>query len=104
MRKALFAACAAAVILFLGAPADRAAAMMIASPFAIGIAASESGPVQQVYYRGWHHHYGMLHYETWRYHPSCGPFLYRQDDWPCGYGYNPGPYWGLGGYLISWYM
>jgi hypothetical protein len=48
MRKALFAALAAAVILFLGAPTDRAAAMMIASPSAIGVAASEAGALVQV--------------------------------------------------------
>jgi hypothetical protein len=103
MHKALFAAFAAAAILFLGAPADRAAAMTIASPSAIGIAAAESSSLQQVHYRGWHRRYWVSHYGVWQ-RPECGLNLDRPNDWPCGYGYNPGPYWGLGGYLNSWYM
>ncbi len=101
MRKAVFAAFATAAILFLGAPADRASAMPIASPSIIGLAASESGALLQVHYVARHRHYG-----AWRYPYERQYISHRYDccGFPDGYGYNPGPYWGLGGYLNSWYM
>jgi hypothetical protein len=95
MRKAIFAACAAATVLCLGAPADQAAAMPIASPTTIGLAASQSATPTPVYYRRWHRRYG--------YRPYYAPHPYACCDFPDGYGYPPGPFWGLGGYLNSWY-
>src|SRR5215469_9493801 len=74
MRKALFAVSAAAVILVSAVGAGRAAGMP----------------------RRHHHHYYYTYqrqYISHRYE-CCG--------FPDGYGYNPGPYWGLGGYLNSW--
>jgi hypothetical protein len=42
-----------------------------------------------------HHYYYGRQYISHRYE-CCG--------FPDGYGYPPGPFWGLGGYLNSWYM
>jgi hypothetical protein len=58
MRKARFAVLAATSIFFLHTQADRASAMPIASPSAIGLAASESGATLQVRYVARHHRYG----------------------------------------------
>jgi hypothetical protein len=101
MRKALFAVFATAAMLFFCGPAHRASAMPIASLATAGPAASESGMLQQVHYVGRHRHYGAWHYSYERQYIS-----HRYDccGFPDGYGYNPGPYWGLGGYLNSWYM
>jgi hypothetical protein len=100
MRKARFAVLAATSIFFLHTQADRASAMPIASPSAIGLAASESGATLQVRYVARHHRYG-----AWRAPYERQYISHRYDGYgfPDGYGYNPGPYWGLGGYLNSWY-
>jgi hypothetical protein len=101
MRKAPFAVFAAAAILSLSTPAERASAMPLASPSVIGVTASESATLQQVHYVARHHRYG-----GW-YRPYERQYIsHRYDSYgfPDGYGYNPGPYWGLGGYLNSWYM
>jgi hypothetical protein len=100
MRKAFFAAFAATAILFLYAPAERASAMPIAPASVIRLAASESGAPLQVHYVVRRHRYGW-------YHPYERQYISHRYDccgFPDGYGYNPGPYWGLGGYLNSWYM
>jgi hypothetical protein len=76
MRKVLFAVSAAAAILVPAVMADRADAMP----------------------RRHHHYY---------YYPAQRQYIshrYECCGFPDGYGYNPGPYWGLGGYLNSWYM
>jgi hypothetical protein len=87
MRKTLVAAFVAAAILCLAAPADRAAAMTVASPVALGVA--NTTPVEKVYW-GWHRHWGGWHrHWAWRHRYWGGPVYY----WPRPYGYWGGP-WG----------
>jgi hypothetical protein len=54
MRKTLLAAVAAMAIFALAAAVKPAAAMTVAAPSALGVAAVDSNPVQQVRWRGWH--------------------------------------------------
>ncbi len=67
MRNILMAAFAATAILFLGAPANKAAAMMAVSPAAAG-AATAAIPVQHVRQRAWRP-YGYLRprHHYWNY-------------------------------------
>ena len=76
MRKALFAVAAAAAILVSAVGAGRADGMP----------------------RRHHHH------SYYTYHRQYIPHPYECCGFPDGYGYPPGPFWGLGGYLNSWYM
>jgi hypothetical protein len=71
MRKILIAAFAAAAIVTMAGPIDRAAAM---SPAALGAAAVNASPIQEV---RWHHRY-------WGPHAYWGfpfPFFYVRPPW-----------------------
>jgi hypothetical protein len=76
MRKALLAAFAAAAILAMAAPVNRARAMTLAAPSQLGLATADAGLVQQAAWRcgwrgcvpGWHRYY-------WSY-PYPYPFPY----------------------------
>ena len=85
MRKIILAAAAVAALLALGAPENRVAAMPVAAPAALGIAATDLNPVQQV---RWPRHWGWGW--GWR-RPWIAP-------WPVYWGwrrpYWGGPYWG----------
>jgi hypothetical protein len=57
MRKIILAAAAVAALLCFAAPTHRAAAMTVATPAALGVAATDLNPVQQVRW-GWHRRWG----------------------------------------------
>jgi len=86
MRKFLLVAFAAAAILAMAAPLQRAAAMTVAAPSALGIAAADRGAVQQVRWHGWYPHrywqpggyWGAGPY--WR-HPYWGRYWYPRMYW-----------------------
>jgi hypothetical protein len=96
MRKFILAATAVAAFLSIGAPADRAAAMPVASPAALGAVAADVNPVQQVRWVRYHHRYWRwhhrrywhpYHYWGWR-HYYWGPYYYRP------YWHPWRPWWG----------
>jgi hypothetical protein len=64
MRKTLLAALAAVAIVSAAAPANRASAMTVAAPVALGPVAADANPIQQVWWGGWHRHYW-----GWGWHP-----------------------------------
>jgi hypothetical protein len=89
MRKAILAAALVAAFLFTGAPAQRAAAMSIATPAQLGLATTDGGLVQKAavfcgpwgclsfwgWHRpfpfwGWHRHWGW--YRPWGWHRGWG--------------------------------
>jgi len=92
MRKTVLAAAAIAAFLSIGAPANNAMAMTVASPSALRV--TELAPVQQVRwgwryhhrYWGWRHRrywaWHRYHHWGWRHYYWGGPYYYR------------GPYWG----------
>jgi hypothetical protein len=99
MRKFILAAAALAAFLSIGAPGERAAAMPVASPAALGAAATEVNPVQQVHwvryhhrrYWRWHRHRYWHHYHYWGWrHYYWGPYYYRPYWRPWGWRYH---YW-----------
>lgn len=106
MRKALYAALAAAAILVLTAPAKPAAAMPITSPAVIGAATTPAGSVTQVHYSRWHRRqWAWRHHHDWAWH---GPDWYPRHYWyaypqPYWHAYNRGPNWGWGWHR-SWWM
>jgi hypothetical protein len=90
MGKLVLAAAAVAAILTIGTPAQRAAAMTLAAPNQLGVAAEDSGLVQKAFvrcgYRGcvaawrrpywrWHHPYYHPYYGAY-YHPYYHPYWY----------------------------
>ncbi|HUD89439.1 MAG TPA: hypothetical protein VMR17_23530 [Xanthobacteraceae bacterium] len=83
MRRTLLAAFATAALFFLAAPANKAAAMTVATPSALGVTAAANSVQQVRYWGGWGwHRYG---YGGWR-RPYWG---YPRPYW--GY---PRVYWG----------
>jgi hypothetical protein len=86
MRRILLAAFTAAAILAMAAPVQPAAAMTVASPVALGVAAADGGAVQQVRWYGWRPHRAW----GWR-HPYSG--WHRYGYW-AGRPYWGHPYWG----------
>jgi hypothetical protein len=76
MRKIILAAAAAAAILFLGSPAQRAEAMTFATPTQIGVPAAtqDEGLVVKASWHGWRHrHWGWRRHHWhrgwhWRHH------------------------------------
>jgi hypothetical protein len=101
MLKGLLAAAAVAGVLLFGLPGDRAAAMTVASPAALGAAAVEQSQVQQVHW-GWHHgwHRGWgWHHRWWGWHRHYWGGWHRHYWWHRPYWgwrhyYWGGPYWG----------
>jgi hypothetical protein len=98
MRKTFLAAAALAAFLSFGAPVDRAAAMPVASPAALG--ASGLAPVEEVHW-GWHHRYWGWHHRYWawhRHHWWGWGWHRRWVAYPWWQGprhyYAAGPYWG----------
>ena len=92
MRKTVLAAAAIAAFLSIGAPANNATAMTVASPSALGV--TDLAPVQQVRwgwrhhrYWGWHHHryWGWRHHRYWAWH--------RYHHWGWRHYYWAGPYY-----------
>ena len=98
MRKLILAAAAIAAVLLMGAPADRASAMTVASPAALGLANPEASLVQKVYWhRAWRPYWGWRH-RSWAWHrPYWGWRRYYWAGWRPAY-YYPRPwlgvYWG----------
>ncbi len=109
MRKTLYAALAAAAILFVTVPANKATAMPIASPAVIGAAAAQPGTVTEVHYwRSHHRHWAWRRYRHWAWHTWAwrGTYWYPRHYWyaypqPYWHAYSWGPYWGWGWYH-SW--
>ena len=98
MRKTVLVTVLAAVLaalLAIAAPANKATAMTIASPSALGVA--QINPVQQAHW-GWRHH----RYWAWRHHPYWAWHRYRYWGWRRHYWAGPyfyprpwiGVYWG----------
>lgn len=107
MRKIIVAAAAIAALLSIGMPAQKAAAMTVASPAALGV--TDLSPVQHVhwgrYHRHWaSHHHGYWawhghrrywgrhhdHYWGWRHYYWAGPWL--RPCWRPGWDWHP--WWG----------
>ena len=110
MRKTILAAAALAAFLSIGAPAQKADAMPVASPAALG--APDVNPVQKVYwhrawgwhrahYWGWRHrHWGWRHahywgwrHRYWGWHHRYWGWGWRRHYWGPSY-YPVGVYWG----------
>jgi hypothetical protein len=98
IRKIILAA-----FLSIGAPADRAAAMPVVSPAALGVTAADASPLEQVRWVRYHHRYwGWRHYHHWgwRHYHYWG---WRQYYWGPYY-YYLRPYWHLWwGWRHRWY-
>jgi hypothetical protein len=101
MRKIILAAAAVAALLCIGVPVDRAAAMTVATPTALGVTTPELSGVQQVRWGrgwGWHRGWGWRRPVYWGgYRPYYRPyFSYYRPYWgyrPHYWGGWPGPYY-----------
>jgi hypothetical protein len=113
MRKAVLVAAAVAALLSLAAPANRAAAMTVASPTALGVAAADLNSVQQVHWR-WHHRYWGWHHRYWGWHRPYYWAGHRHYWWGWGWhrrwvaypwwqGPSWGPYWSSGWAYHWWW-
>jgi hypothetical protein len=96
MRKIILTAAGLAALLCFAAPTHRAAAMTVATPATLGVAATDLNSVQQVRW-GWHRHGGWHRHWGWGWRrPWFAPP-------PVYWGYRPywgGP-WGPGPYYYS---
>jgi hypothetical protein len=103
MRKIILAA-AVAALLCVGAPANRVAAMTVATPSALGVAAPELKSLHQVRWgRGWGWHRGWGWRRPWiapvywgyrpYYHPYGGYYRPYWGSRPYYWGGPPGPYY-----------
>jgi hypothetical protein len=91
MLKTILAAAAVAALLCIGAPANRAAAMTVATPAALGVTAADRNEVQQVRW-GWRRGWGWRRPAYWGYRPYYRPYWgYRPYYW--GGPWGPGPYY-----------
>jgi hypothetical protein len=98
MRKTILAAAAVAAFLSIAIQADRATAMTVASPSALGVA--DVSAVQQVYWHrnwGWHRHrywaWRRYHHWGWRHRYWAAPRPWVGVYWggPCCW---HRPWWG----------
>jgi len=87
MRKVIIAAAAVAALLAIGAPENRALAMPVATPAALGLTSPDLSGVQQVSW-GWHRRWAWHRHWGWR-RPWAGP----RSGYSGYRGYWGGPWW-----------